>query len=239
MADTQTICAIVNRDKLEEYDRKILKEVVRELVERDLERKIDELYGEDIGKDNFKIYRWNNDSVLLIELNCEYLPDDIDLSDLKEFIFRKYGKVFVKETSMEKNFLIIEGYIHRDRIIPTNDEKLILPKDNLSELGKLVFDSIAEKNDCEGAFRLISELYLKNKTHQLNTITLKIGDVNISDKVMKVKLRKGKEKLYRNVSVRYDEEESKPSKIVFVFESTHYDHFRLLRNLLKSLLIRQ
>ncbi len=240
MVDTQGICVIVNRDKLDDYERKKLKEVVEDLKNRELGQKIYELYG-DIGEKNFKVQVWNNYAVLLIELDPKYLFDEDneerdELVDLRDFILKKYGKVFIKQM-MEGNILIIGGHVYRDNITSSSSEILDLPKDKLSELGKLVFDAIAEKNDCEGAFRLISELYLKNKNHQLDT-TLKIGDVDIFDDSMVVKLKIGKEKLYRVVKVKYDEENSKPSKIVFTFESQHYDHLIVLKKLLKSLLIK-
>jgi hypothetical protein len=238
MTDSNGIGVFVNRAKLDEYERKKLKEVVENLKNRELEQKIHELYG-DVGEKDIKIQTWNNYSVLLIELNPKYMfnednEEKDELADLRDFILKKYGRVFLNHM-MEGNILMIGGNIYHDNLT-SSSEKLELSKDKLSTLGRLVFDAIAEKNDYDGAFRLLKELSLENRVHQLDDVTLRIGGIKITNDCMRIKLRMGKEKRYRIVTLIYDEEESKPSKIVFMLESNHYDHLMMLKKLLKSLL---
>jgi len=244
MSDKHVLCVIVNREKMTDYERKMLKEVTLDISKNIVPEILKSFKDLNVRREDIKCYFWNNNSNLIIEI--DNLSEDTRKKQggnvqckfsslVDKYLLKKYREAFI-DTSMIDNIKVIYGY-SIDNSEVNAVEHVELKKDKVTRLGKHILDHISD-DDIKEALAYLKELLQYRSFESLKIENADLLEVDDSSKVrLRVYVKIGREKLLRYVDTYIDMNESTPSKVVMSLESQHPKHLEAFKKELENIIL--
>ena len=252
--DKECMLVVVNKENLDDYERKLLNNVVNKLkikiphmmAEKMVEKGL--VIDSNLVKKKIKVF---NNSLIMV------VPDPSSLVEIEETekekiedvtgdiiedivnLFRE--EVFYKK-NMEDNFFIYIGQEDEDiRELSDIEISFEIPESEASNIAKILFQIYKETGDS----KLIMD-FIRSSLDGLSMkldfddakVTVKIESLEkVDDETLNVLLKISRQKIPRKVVIKFDKEKSNPVKLVFKIKSQTGKPISVMKKILENKLL--